>query len=454
MRFLKYTIGVVPVLMMFMVGCTSCAKEDTPDIDTEVPVVEEVDETEILKKELTKAVAVGGNSWVVNDVALNKTMITETGLKNWDKKSCVIRTFIRVNKAGKLSLGIMGRQNKGASTIKMTVGSETKEITLENSKLEVIPVARFTVAEPGYVQVDLQGVAKSDYTYGEVSHLMIGGEATSQGTDYVEDSFYWGRRGPSVHLNYTIPAGSGDAEWFYNEVKVDEGDDVVGSYFMANGFAEGYFGIQVNSPTERTILFSVWSPYTTDDPSQIPEDERIIPLRHGENVTVKEFGSEGSGGQSFRKYNWKAGNSYRFLLRAKPSENSSTDYTAYFYAPEIGKWELIASFRRPKTSTFVKRPHSFLENFYTEMGQFTRKAKYTNQWVCNTEGKWTEMTSAIFTADNTARKAERLDYAGGAEETDFFLKNCGFFNENTTMDSRFTRKALGVAPSIDFSKLP
>ncbi len=98
-----------------------------------------------------------------------------------------------------------------------------------------------------------------------------------------------------------------------------------------------------------------------------------------------EFGNEGSGGQSYRVYNWKAGHKYRFLLGAKPSDNNSTDYTAYFFAPEIGKWELIASFRRPKTTTYVTHPYSFLENFMTEMGQFTRKATYRNQWLRNTD---------------------------------------------------------------------
>jgi len=67
------------------------------------------------------------------------------------------------------------------------------------------------------------------------------------------------------------------------------------------------------------------------------------------------------------------------LLKGQPAGNNSTDYTAYFYAPEIGDWELIASFNRPKTDTYLKRPHSFLENFHTETGNQTRKGLYTNQ---------------------------------------------------------------------------
>ena len=36
-----------------------------------------------------------------------------------------------------------------------------------------------------------------------------------------------------------------DFEWFYSELLVPVGSDVIGSYFATNGFSEGYFGIQV-----------------------------------------------------------------------------------------------------------------------------------------------------------------------------------------------------------------
>src|SRR5699024_1665902 len=91
---------------------------------------------------------------------------------------------------------------------------------------------------------------------------------------------YWGRRGQSVHLNYKLPSDI-DAEWLYSELNVPAKMDPVGSYFMANGFGEGYFGMQVNGPKERRVLFSVWSPYDTNDPSEIPESKRIELLRRG-----------------------------------------------------------------------------------------------------------------------------------------------------------------------------
>lgn len=37
-----------------------------------------------------------------------------------------------------------------------------------------------------------------------------------------------------MHFGHTTPDDI-DVLWFYNEVKVSEGEDVLGSYFMANG---------------------------------------------------------------------------------------------------------------------------------------------------------------------------------------------------------------------------
>jgi hypothetical protein len=285
--------------------------------------------------------------------------------------------------------------------------------------------------------------------YASISDILIGGPASEGKVYFIKDDFYFGRRGPSVHLRYDIPEKASDIVWFYNEITIPAGNDVEGSYFMANGFTDGYFGIQVNSPVERRILFSVWSPYKSDNPGEIPDDCKIILLKKGENVVAGEFGNEGSGGQSYRKYMWKADQTYLFLLKGEPSVNNSTDYTAYFYAPEKGKWELIASFRRPKTTSYLKNLYSFLENFIPETGFITRKGFYTNQWICDKNGTWFELSSAKFTADATARKESRLDYAGGVNKGSFVLKNCGFFDERTQINTQLVHSETGNRPSTD-----
>lgn len=395
-----------------------------------------------------------GNSWVIDNSSKNQEVIHPEGIQNWSDENVKIRTYFRVENTGKLHLGMVARSPGGPSTIKVSCGKFSKNSIVENNFADTIAIGTFGIDEPGYHFIEIEGVEKTAATFPEIESFLIGGEATQGQVHFVKDEFYWGRRGPSVHLNYQLPGNAENIRYFYNEVTVPENNDVMGSYFMACGFGQGYFGMQVNSPTERRILFSVWSPFQTDNPEEIPEEDRIVLLKKGKDVYTGEFGNEGSGGQSFLRYNWKAGNTYRFLLKGVPTGNGETDFTAWFFAPEENEWRLIASFRRPKTDTHLTRLHSFLENFIPDTGNMERKGHYSSQWFYDASNQWTEITKAKFTADNTARKGNRLDYAGGAENSSFFLKNCGFFNETTPIDSFFEREKSNEAPEIDFSKLP
>jgi len=265
--------------------------------------------------------------------------------------------------------------------------------------------------------------------------------------------FYWGRRGPSVHLNYQLPKDT-PLTYAYSEITVPTGQDSIGSYFMANGFREGYFGFQVNSRTERRVLFSVWSPFRTDDPSKIPAEDRVKTLAKGDGVRAQDFGNEGSGGQSFLVYPWKADVTYRFLTEVKPDGDGNTRYTSWFGDKQAGEWRLIATFQRPKTDKHLTGFHSFLENFAPDFGHQERSAHYGNQWVRDSDGRWYEITRAKFTGDNTARGRHRLDYAGGSEDGYFFLRNCGFFEQHVSLDQEFERDSTkSQPPEIEFDAL-
>jgi hypothetical protein len=310
-------------------------------------------------------------------------------------------------------------------------------------------LSTFNIRDTGYQHLNLSGPA--------VQSITLKGPAI-QGAAYVPNDegnyFYWGRRGPSVHLNYALPEDI-HAEWFYNEVFVPSGQDVQGSFFMADGFSQGYFGMQVNSPKERHILFSVWSPFHTDDPGAIPDSQKIILVKKGEGVHTGEFGNEGSGGQSYLNFMWKAGNTYRFLLHARPMADNYTEFTAWFYAPEEGKWRLIAGFRRPQTQSWLTGIHSFLENFDPEQGDKTRYVLFDHQWIRTPEGKWLPLHKARFTGDNTARKGYRMDYAGGVKGNAFYLQNCGFFSQYTPLDSWWQRPSVPneTPPPMDVDHL-
>jgi hypothetical protein len=395
-------------------------------------------------------VPVGGNTWTTHG-----GKVTNNGLTNWELSSTKIRTYVYLSQSGTLNLSVQMNPG-GKNKLKVTLQGISKEVIVEGSMEKEFFVGKWEQVHQGYVMIELQGVSRSANSFGTVTSFGISGTSINSETAFVKDNidnyFYWGRRGPSVHLKYNLPVS--EITEFYSELTIPEGNDVVGSYFMANGFAEGYFGIQVNSLTERRILFSVWSPFATDNPASIPPDYKITLLKKGNNVHTGEFGNEGAGGQSYLVYPWKAGKTYQFLLRGQPQSDNSTIYTAYFFAPEENKWLLIASFKRPKTNTYLKNLHSFLENFITETGDQTRMAIYGNPWVRDTNGVWTAISSAKFTADQTARKRFRLDYAGGVKGNTFFLKNCGFFFPATTMDSQFNIDMPTMVPVIDFTKLP
>ncbi|TRX71941.1 DUF3472 domain-containing protein [Carboxylicivirga sp. M1479] len=426
---------------MLLMGCVSCSDDGKTTPDDKIPT-------------LDIRVPAGGNTWLVGNVDKGAQLISEQGVANWTSKTDVFRIYFKLPATGELHLGLNAKVISGKSQLKCTLNGVSNEVELKSTRISNTYVGAYTINEPGYYCIEIEGLSKEAATFAEIKDVMLGGEATKGKVYFVNEEFYWGRRGPSVHLSYEVPTAVSDVEYFYNEITVPEGQDKVGSYYMANGFGEGYFGIQVNSNTERRILFSVWSPYQTDDPSSIPEEDRIKLVRKGDGVTTGEFGNEGSGGQSYWKYNWITGNTYQFLLKGEPVDNGYTQYTAWFNGPEFNEWQLIASFKRPKTQTWLTRPHSFLENFHTETGAQTRKAFYNNQWVRATNGQWYEMVKARFTADATARKESRMDYAGGVEEGSFFMQNCGFFNHTTAIDSEHTRSAIGQQPDVDVSKLP
>ena len=414
---------------------------------------EELSVSKSVKNALT--VPIGGNTWANPSNTGASRLLNRHVISGWKDSNQSFTTYLRTSNKGNLDVWLDVEGNGQRSVLLVQIGSEKKEVVIASEVKEPVFLGTWNLDQTGYHLIHLKGIGNTSFPI--IKGYLIEGKAAEGELNFVPTNdgnyFYWGRRGPSVHMTYTVPTEEPIA-YYYNEMTVPEGSDVIGSYFMANGFAEGYFGIQVNSATERRVLFSVWSPFQTDDPSKIPEDEKITLLRKGHDVYTGEFGNEGSGGQSYLKYPWKAGNTYKFLLKGVPADNGYTTYTAWFYAPELGEWQLIASFNRPKTQTHLKRFHSFLENFIPEQGIYERKVSLSNQWVRDIHGVWFECTKGRFTIDQTGRLGYRKDYAGGVNESGFYLRNIGFFSDFTPVDSSFERTIKGIPPVIHFDELP
>lgn len=405
----------------------------------------------------SQTLPIDGNTWQVSGKFTRNGGIIKSGIREWNNAEASFKSFFRIANPGILKLWVNAEVPEGTSSLEISIAGKVQQVELTNHKMQDIYVGEWNLLDTGYVAITLKGLTKRGESFANISDYKIAGSAINEGTRFVRNDegsfFYWGRRGPSVHLGYQVPQDI-DAKWYYNEIMVPEGEDIIGSYYMANGFSGGYFGIQVNSDTERRVLFSVWSPFVTDNPNEIPEEERIKMLKKGEDVYTGEFGNEGSGGQSYLRFNWKAGNTYKFLLKGEPAENDHTVYTAWFFAPEEGEWRLIASFSRPKTNSWLTGFHSFLENFSPNQGIYERKVLFSNQWVADKNDNWLEVNRARFTADNTARVGFRMDYSGGMENGKFYLRNCGFFSDYTPIGVLFDRPNTNQKPKIDLNKLP
>ncbi len=388
-------------------------------------------------------VPLGGNAFVTTAKAGAPEVIGDGGLGNWSDANAVISTYFYPRASGALTVALVGSLNGStSSTVKVTINGSAYRVTLSGTAQKTYTVGTVYLSQPGYIKVDLQGISKNGGYFGDIAAIQVSGAATTSGVYYANDpaNYYWSRRGPSVHLGYAVPANTA---YFYNEVTVPVGQDPVGSYFMANGFDSGYFGMQVNSSSERRFLFSVWD---------AADGSKTTLVRKGPNVVDNSFGGEGTGGQAYLKFNWVAGNTYKFITQAVP-DGVNTAFSAWFYAPETGAWRFIATWKRPKTNTYLNGVYSFLENFIDTAGYQGRRASYANQWARGTDGVWREMTSAHFTMDATGINQQRMDFAGGVANGAFFLRNGGFFTGSGS-EQTFTRAPTGIAPTVNVNQLP
>jgi hypothetical protein len=311
-----------------------------------------------------------------------------------------------------------------------------------NGKPATIKFGTFNVSKAGYTQFQLTSLNANGRAAGDLEALLLDGTAV-EGAHFNLDPR---RNAASVHLAYPTPANA-EVALFYNEATGVT--DPVASYYMVCGFSRGYFGMQVNSTTERRIIFSVWdsgSGQTAKNRSDVSGENRVQLLAKGEGVVAGDFGNEGTGGHSHLIYPWKTGQAQKFVVTAK-AEGEHTDYTGYWFHPEQQKWKLIASFRAPKDGKWLRGLYSFSENFGGSNGYLQRKALFGPQWIRMADGKWQEITEASFSHDGTG-KENRLDRFMGVEDGRFFLSNGGFVPGFTKIGEKFNRPATNRPPDL------
>jgi hypothetical protein len=337
----------------------------------------------------------------------------------WESANDALVWYGELRRSGALSASVTLDLPSGqTATLRLRLAGQAREAKLVGGAGPTsVDFGSFDIPTADYYRFELAGLARSGETFGRVVSLNLEGPAAEQAHFNLKPRL----NAASVHLNY--PIDSPKIEWFYNEVTVRT--EPTHSFYMACGFHRGYFGIQVNSPTERRIIFSVWdSGNKGNDRGKVKDEDRVQLITKGDHVVANDFGGEGTGGHSHLVYPWKTGQTYRFLLTAKP-EGGTTVYSAYFYFPEQSAWGLIASFRASKDGQHLRGLHSFNENFWGSNGQLQRLAEFGPPWIRTADGAWQQLTKAKFTHDATG-KEDRLDYGAGVVHGGFYLSNGGF----------------------------
>ncbi len=247
----------------------------------------------------------------------------------------------------------------------------------------------------------------------------------------------------SVHLWWDAPPATA----FANEITIDQ--SVPGSYFMACGFAGGYFGLQELPDKRKVALFSVWDDASSDNPNAVAPPQRVEVLAAGDRVEVSRFGGEGTGAKTMWPFAWKTGRSYTMLVRATPDADRVI-YSAYLAGPGIQGWKLMASLRARAATKYLQGLYSFVEDFRRDGKslQQQRTARFGNGWIKTPINEWVSITQARFGADSNPQTNinARIDsrQSGPAPQQFFTLQTGGVTRQTTPLGAKLEITPLNL----------
>jgi hypothetical protein len=372
------------------------------------------------------------------------------GLQNWNDLKQEIQYFFYLRNAGSLNIDLNTKNEKIGSIISVEVAGKTFKVNIpQGSEFQKKRVGTIIINDSGYYSIKIRGLKKGGTVIADIASIELSGPA-SENMHFNKKTR---RNAASVHLRYLI-SDTTKLVAFYNEITIPEHADIIHSYYMANGFARGYFGIQVNSENERRVIFSVWDAGNEAvSRSKVADSNKVKLIAKGDGVFADDFGNEGTGGHSHWVYPWKTGITYKMLVTAlTDSASQTTTYTGYFFMPEQQKWKLIAAFKAPRDGKPLRNLYSFNENFVGINGQLQRSAYFGNQWGQRENGTWVELTESKFSYDATGKAGDRIDYGAGVEGGMFYLWNGGFKPATAKLGDSFTRPATNKKPTIDYGK--
>ena len=269
----------------------------------------------------------------------NAASVSEkSGITRWTNPEDKVLWGGQIKMPGKLECAVSLRlADKAVSKLRLTVAGQSHEARATGAGKEPVTVrfGSFDIATAGYQRFTLESLNAPGTPAGDIDALILDGPASQDAHFNLKPR----RNAASIHLNYPIPKDA-KVDAFYCEVTGVE--DPVATYYMACGWHRGYFGMQVNSPTERRIIFSVWDSGAEGvDRKKVADHDRVSLIAKGEGVNSGDFGNEGTGGHSHFGYNWKTGERQRFIVTCKPTDATHSIYSGYWFHPEKKQWMLM-----------------------------------------------------------------------------------------------------------------
>lgn len=170
-------------------------------------------------------VPLGGNAYDLNTVSADNLLSTIISIYVYSQIPGRVLAALRVKGIGKANITVVHNS--------LTL-AQKREVAFAGREFQLVNCGYFDITMPGYTRFDIEGIQLDENI---TDLVLVSDSLLNSSLKFVSDpkDFYYGRRGPSVHLKYSVPADA-DIEYFYNEVQVPEGQDVVGAYYCAIAF--------------------------------------------------------------------------------------------------------------------------------------------------------------------------------------------------------------------------
>jgi hypothetical protein len=181
----------------------SCASNNNDDTQQDTPPKNET----IQNPKTTISLPLGGNAYSSKHLDGNNT-ITDNGIENWTDSNEFFTAYFKISNPGTFQITVEESvEVNGKSEVEFSINNESKKVNFTTTKKAVI-AGTWTIKQAGYVAVKIKGISKTGDRFPSISRLTIASADYDGKIAYVPnnegDFYHWGRRGPSVHLNYQV----------------------------------------------------------------------------------------------------------------------------------------------------------------------------------------------------------------------------------------------------------